>query len=74
MKKPVKFSYKGYYAELTAAKAAGASPEALDALRAKWAGSSPPKPSVALPERPAAPEPVPLPKKPPRKEHRGDRF
>lgn len=74
MTKRQKFSYRGYYDELRAAKAAGATPEELDALRAKWAGSAPPKPSVALPERPASPEPAPLPKKPPRKDRRGDRF
>lgn len=76
MSKP-KFSYKGYLADLDAAKARGATPDELDALRAKWSGEvqkAALKQSVALPERPAAPEPVPLKAKPPRKERSGDRF
>jgi len=72
MTKPLKFSYKGYWADLLAAKARGATPEELDALRAKWAGSAAPKPSVALADRPAVPEPVPMKKKPPRKDRRGE--
>lgn len=69
----MKFSYKEYFAELQAARARGASQAELDELHRKWGGATTGQ-SVATPEVPAKPEPVPLKKKPPRKERRGDRF
>jgi len=69
----MKFSYKKYFEELEEAKKRGATQAELDELHRKWSGTKTGQ-SVAMPDVPAKPEPVPMKTKPPRKERRGDRF